>query len=107
MTEGGDNQGIYALSATDRVKVKMDGNITVSGDNSTGIYAQADDDDNGDTVTVEVNGRYHGQGHRRQRIVAMADPGNIGITLHGGIIDATANGIEFVGVQPILVCTIP
>ena len=97
VTEGGDNQGIYALSATDRIKVMMDGNITVSGGNSTGIYAQADGRDAGDTVTVDVTGDITVKGIGGKGIFARADTGNIGITLHGGIIDATANGIEFVG----------
>ena len=95
VTEGGDNQGIYALSLTDRVKVKMDGNITVTGDNSSGIYAQADGD--GDTVTVEVTGDITVKGIGGKGIYARANTDNIGITLHGGIIDATANGIEFFG----------
>ena len=97
VTEGGNNQGIYAFSATDRVKVMMDGNITVSGGNSTGIYAQADDWDAGDTVTVDVTGDITVKGIGGKGIFARANTGNIGITLHGGIIDATANGIEFVG----------
>ncbi len=104
VTEGGDNQGIYALSLTDRVKVTMDGNITVSGGNSSGIYAQADGTDAGDTVTVDVTGDITVKGIGGKGIFARAntgnigvDTGNIGITLHGGIIDAIANGIEFVG----------
>ena len=97
VAEGGDNQGIYALSATDRVKVTMDGNITVSGGNSSGIYAQADGRDAGDTVTVDVTGDITVKGIGGKGIFARADTGNIGITLHGGIIDAAANGIEFVG----------
>ena len=97
VTEGGDNQGIYALSVTDRVKVTMDGNITVSGGNSSGIHAQAEGTDAGDTVTVDVTGDITVKGIGGKGIFARADTGNIGITLHGGIIDATANGIEFVG----------
>ncbi len=97
VAEGGDNQGIYALSLTDRVKVTMDGNITVSGGNSSGIYAQAEGTDAGDTVTVDVTGDITVKGIGGKGIFARADTGNIGITLHGGIIDATANGIEFFG----------
>ena len=98
VAEGGDIQGIYALSATDRVEVMMDGNITVSGSNSRGIYAQVDSNmDAGDTVTVDVTGDITVNGTGGKGIFARADTGNIGITLHGGIIDATANGIEFFG----------
>ena len=97
VAEGRDSQGIYALSASDRVKVTMDGNITVSGGNSSGIYAQAYGGDARDTVTVDVTGDITVNGIGGIGILAKADTGNIGITLHGGIIDATANGIEFVG----------
>ena len=97
VAEGSDIEGIYALSATDRVKVTMDGNITVSGGNSWGIYAQTDGRDAGDTVTVDVTGDITVNGIGGKGIFARADTGNIGITLHGGIIDATANGIEFFG----------